>query len=89
MKNKAILALSLLSLSLVACEVSETAKAQNEVYYGDKPARIICQGYGGVMVNTTTTGRIEFDSTGRIDFVDAQTGRLTKTEGECVVTYAR
>ena len=86
--RKILIAAALCATALSAC-TSETTRAQNDVYYNDKPARIMCMGYSGVMVDTTTTGRIEFDSTGRIDFVDAQTGRLTKTEGECVVTYVK
>jgi len=86
---KKILILGLLAASMTACTVSDTEVAQRQAFYGDKPAHIICQGYNGMMVNTTTTGRIEFDATGRIDFVDDKTGRLTKTEGECVVSYAK
>jgi hypothetical protein len=85
MKKYLLIAAVIVVSALGAC--SETERAQNEARYNDKPADILCQGYSGVLVDTRTTGRIEFDATGRIDFVDAKTGRLTKTEGECVVTY--
>ena len=69
--------------ALAAC--SDTGRARMAAHYSDRPATIRCVGWGGVIVDTKTTGRIEFDATGRIDFVDAKTGRLVKTEGECVV----
>ena len=75
------------ALALSGCMRSDTAKAQRDVRFNDKPAHITCQGYSGVMVDADTTGRIEFDETGRIDFVDAKSKRLIKTEGECVVSY--
>lgn len=81
------LLLAMVGLAMSAC--SDTERAQRAAHYSDRPARIVCSGYSGNMVDTTTTGRIEFDSTGRIDFVDAQTGGLVKTEGECVIRYAR
>ena len=74
---------------VTACTVSDTDMARQAVYYENRPAHIICTGYNGVLVDTNTLGRIEFDATGRIDFVDAKTGGLVKTEGECVVTYAK
>jgi hypothetical protein len=84
-----LMLLAAVALSLTGCMRSDTQKAQRDARWNDKPAHILCQGYAGVLVDTDTTGRIEFDETGRIDFVDAKTKQLVKTEGECVVTYAR
>lgn len=80
--------LGLMALGLTACG-GQTTRAANDAYYTDKPAHITCQGYAsGLMVDANTTGRIEW-SEGRYTFVDATTGQLTLTEGECVVRYVR
>lgn len=79
----------LLAAAMVLAGCSETQKAANDAYYGDKPAHITCYSYaaGGPFIDTDTKGRIEYDDGGRITFVDAKTGELVKTEGECVVRY--
>lgn len=84
-----LMLLAAVALSLTGCMRSDTQKAQRDARWNDKPAHISCNGYTGPMVDTDTTGRIEYDDGGRITFVDAKTHRLVKTEGECVVTYAR
>lgn len=71
--------------ALAAC--SDTQQAEREVRSADRPATILCQGYNGVIFSGRSTGRIEFDPTGRITFVDATTGAYTVTEGECIVQY--
>lgn len=83
-----IILLALVAMTLAAC--GETSQAANKAYYSDKPAHITCQGYAsGLMVDTDTTGRIEYDAGGRYTFVNAKTGELTLSEGECVVVYKR
>ena len=74
-------------LALAAC--SDTDRARQTARFEDRPADILCVGYGGVLYDGRSTGRIEFDETGRINFVDAASGRLMIVEGECRVAYAR
>ena len=73
-------------LAVAAC--SETQRAAYGARSDDRPTTIVCTGYQGEIFNGRSTGRIEFDdATGRLTFVDAATGGVVITEGECIVRY--
>lgn len=71
--------------ALASC--SETSRAAMDARSDDRPTTVTCTGYNGEIFNGRSTGRIEFDETGRLTFVDAATGGLVITEGECIVRY--
>lgn len=68
---------------------TDTYQAERDALYSDKPAAITCYGYGAVMFDGQSTGKVLYDEGGRVSFVDAATGRYTTVEGECRVVYAR
>lgn len=81
------LAAAAATLALAAC--GDTTNAQNEAYFTDKPAHVSCWAYhAGKIYDGQTKGKIKYDEGGRLNFVDAKTGRLVVVEGECVVWYA-
>ncbi len=55
----------------------------------DRPADIRCTSYGEVTYRGRSTGRVSYNDSGRLQFVDAATGRLNIIEGECRVVYDR
>lgn len=72
-------------LAVAGC--SETDRARNDARGDDRPTTILCQGYNGVIFEGRSSGRVEFDPTGRLTFVDAATGSYVIAEGECIVRY--
>jgi hypothetical protein len=83
--KKTIIILAIAALALSAC--SKTTRSQMAIAMTDRPAHITCYTYGVLIVDEDTSGKIEFDSTGRIDFIEAKTGDSVKTEGDCKVRY--
>lgn len=77
------------ALALSGCYRNDTSRTNTAVLYDDTPARVTCVGYGGLMFDGQTKGAVEYDEGGRVSFIDAETGHLVKTEGECVVRYAK
>lgn len=74
------------ALFLSAC--SDVNNKSNQVTYLDIPARITCTGLAtGVMFDGYSSGRVTYEEGGRLKFVDAKTGGLVITEGECIVRY--
>ncbi|NQE62927.1 hypothetical protein [Caulobacter sp. RHG1] len=67
---------------------TDTYQAERDALYSDKPAQITCFGYGTVMFDGSSTGKVLYDDGGRVSFVDAANGRYTTVEGECRVVYA-
>ena len=55
--------------------------------FHDRPARVTCYGYSGVLVDTVSLGAVERDRDEVISFVDSRTGRPVKSEGECVIEH--
>ncbi len=81
--------LSLLIGALALAGCSDTQRAGNEVRYSDRPADIRCVSYGQVLFQGRSTGRVRHTRSGRLQFVDAATGRLNIIDGDCRVVYAR
>ena len=89
MKKLLCVAASVAALSLGACTRTDSGKAANDAYWGDKPANITCWTYGVISFDGASTGKILYDEGGRVSFVDAVSGRYTVIEGDCRVVYAR
>jgi hypothetical protein len=75
------------ALALTGCYRTQTDKVNYQLRYDDRPARVTCVGYSGVMVDTVSLGAVERDADGLVSFLDARTGRMVKAEGECVIEH--
>ena len=85
MKNIAIICL--VALALAGCYRNQTSQAVRTAQYdNNKNWHVSCSGYTGPMYDGNSRGPVEYDETGRISFIDAQTGKLVKSEGECIQT---
>lgn len=90
-----ILSRARVSLALVGCialaaaasACTETERAQTGILMSDREARITCREYGEIMFDGRSTGKVVYDETGRINFINAATGGLEVLEGECRVSY--
>lgn len=79
----------LLLIALAAGGCSDTQRTRREVSMSDRAADIRCTSYGQVTFQGRSTGRVSHTRSGRLQFVDAATGRLNLIDGECRVVYAR
>jgi hypothetical protein len=75
------------AVALSGCYRTATSKANYQLRYDDRPARVTCLAYGNVMVDTVSNGAVERDDDGLVSFVDSRTGRMIKTEGECLIEH--
>lgn len=83
MRNVLIVAAA--AFALAGCYRNETAKTVHVAQWDDtKSWHVTCVGYGGTMYDGNSSGPVEYDETGRISFIDAQTGKIVKSEGECL-----
>lgn len=85
MRTTVIIALA--GLALAGCYRNQTVRANASLRYSDTPSHITCYGYGGLMVDAQSRGAVERDDDGLITFIDAKTGHVVKTEGECVIDH--
>jgi len=75
------------ALALSGCARNQTSAAVRSAQWDNtKNWHVTCQGYSGVMYDGNTRGPVEYDETGRVSFIDAVSGKLVKSEGECVQT---
>jgi hypothetical protein len=88
-RNRVLIACGLIALAGAAAACSDTSMALTAAETSDRPASIKCTGYNGVLFDGRSTGRIEYNAAGRLSFVDATTGGVVITEGECIVRYDR
>lgn len=90
MKKIILIAISImLGMALTACGFTETDRAQKSRAFTDTPATLICHDYGGVVFSGRSKGKPQRSDTGEgmWEFVNAQTGKFTQVEGNCVVAY--
>ncbi len=77
---------SIAALGLASCTTREAGRELREAKHEDRPATIRCLGYHGTMFIGRSTGAPVYDvESGRLNFVDAATGALVASEGECIV----
>lgn len=88
-RNRVLIACGLIALagaSVAACTTREAGRELKAARLEDRPATIRCLGYHGVMFIGRSTGAPVYDvESGRLNFVDAATGALVASEGECIV----
>lgn len=75
------------ALSLGACARNETQRVNYQMRYDDRPARVTCMGYSGLLIDTVSLGAVERDEDGIVSFIDSRTGRMIKVEGECIIEH--
>lgn len=87
MKRLVLLAAVASAFALSGCYRNDTTRAVDTANYDNsKSWHVTCQGYGGVLFDGDTRGPTTYDETGRVSFIDRSTGKLVKSEGECVQT---
>ncbi len=85
MKNVALIAAVSASVLLAGCYRNDTERAVNKANWDDsKNWHVTCVGYGGLMYDGNSRGPVTYDDTGRVSFIDAKSGKMVKSEGECV-----
>ena len=86
-RNRVLVACGIIALASAAAACTETERAQTGVLMSDREARVTCREYGEIMFDGRSTGKVVYDETGRINFINAATGGMEVLEGECRVSY--
>lgn len=85
--RSAVLLLAVAGLAAVAAGCTESRRARTAATFADQPADITCWAWGAEIFSGRSTGKVEYNDSGRISFVDAANGRFTTLDGECRVVY--
>jgi hypothetical protein len=82
---RTVILIACAAMALSGCYRNDTEKAVARANYDDsKSWHVTCVGYQGLMYDGNSRGPVTYDENGRVSFIDAQTGKMIKSEGECV-----